>query len=175
VVVQRWDNRAPASDGIVYLTNGCVKDPFVVFDTSDWRSVIENGMFKEGKHPWHLGRFPKRTEAAVVVHCHFTLLVMGLCTAFRLWQAQQEQARTESAQKTQAVGISTALLAGEGTAGFRQRLKEENRDQVIVFLDEAYGIFHLAELAVLSGLRLRRLPACLGSSHDILLRYGISP
>jgi hypothetical protein len=28
---------------------------------------------------------------------------------------------------------------------------------------------------VLSGLRLRRLPASLGSSHDILLRYGISP
>jgi hypothetical protein len=68
VVVQRWDNRAPASDGIVYLTNGCVKDPFVVFDTSDWRSVIENGMFKEGKHPWHLGHFPKKTEAAVIVH-----------------------------------------------------------------------------------------------------------
>ncbi len=42
----------------------------------DWRSVIENGIFKEGKHPWHLLKFPKRTEAAVVVHCHFTLLVM---------------------------------------------------------------------------------------------------
>src|SRR5262249_54800579 len=66
------------------LPNGSVKDPFVVFDTYDWRSVIENGIFKEGKHPWHLGRFPKRTQAAVVVHCHFTLLVMGLCTAFRL-------------------------------------------------------------------------------------------
>src|SRR3989440_5562778 len=42
--------------------------------------------FKEGKHPWHLGRFPKKTEAAVIVHCHLTLLVMALCTAFRLWQ-----------------------------------------------------------------------------------------
>ena len=68
-----------------------VSDPFVVFDTYDWRSVIENGIFKEGKHPWHLLRFPKRTEAAVVVHCHFTLLVMGLCTAFRLWQAQKRR------------------------------------------------------------------------------------
>ena len=84
IVVRRWNNRAPATDGTVYLTNGPVSDPFVVFDTYDWRSVIENGIFKEGKHPWHLGHFPKKTEAAVVVHCHFSLLVMGLCTAFRL-------------------------------------------------------------------------------------------
>jgi hypothetical protein len=87
--VRRWDNRVPATDGTVYLTNGPVSDPFVVFDTYDWRSVIENGIFKEGKHPWHLGRFPKKTEAAVVVHCHFTVLVMALATALRLWQAQQ--------------------------------------------------------------------------------------
>ena len=86
-MVRRWNNRAPATDGTVYLTNGPVSDPFVVFDSYDWRSVMENGIFKEGKHPWHLGHFPKRTEAAVIVHCHFTLLVMGLCTAFRLWQA----------------------------------------------------------------------------------------
>jgi hypothetical protein len=146
----------------------------VVFDTYDWRSVIENGIFfKEGKYPWHLGQFPKKTEAAVIVHCHFTLLVMGLCTAFRLWQAKQ--ATTICSQQTQEVAMSMALLLGEGTARWRLRLKEENRDQVIVFLEEVYGIFHLAELAVLSGLRLRRLPTTLGSSHDVLLRYGISP
>jgi len=72
VVVRRWDNRVPATDGTVYLTNGSVRDPFVVFDRYDGRWVIENGLFKEGKYPWHLGRFPKRTEAAVVVHVHFT-------------------------------------------------------------------------------------------------------
>ena len=155
------------------LPNGSVKDPFVVFDTYDWRSVIANGIFKEGKYPWHLGHFPKKTEAAVIVHCHFTLLVMGLCTAFRLWQAKQ--ATPICSQPTQEVAMSMALLLGEGTARWRLRLKEENRDQVIVFLEEVYGIFHLAELAVLSGLRLRRLPTTLGSSHDILLRYGISP
>jgi Transposase DDE domain len=173
VVVKRWNNRAPATDGTVYLTNGDVSDPFVVFDTYDWRSVIENGIFKEGKHPWHLGCFPKKTEAAVIVHCHFTLLVMGLCTAFRLWQAKP--ASLARKPETQDVGISTALLGGEGTARWRLRLEEENRDHVIIFLDDAYGIFHLAELAVLSGLRLRRLPSSLGSSHDILLRFGISP
>ncbi len=72
VVVRRWTNRLPATTGTVYLTNGPVSDPFVSFDHYDWRSVIEHGIFKEGKYPWHLGRFPKKTEAAVVVHCHFT-------------------------------------------------------------------------------------------------------
>src|SRR6266699_2713318 len=87
VVVRRWENRVPKGGGTVYLTIVEVSDPFSIFDTYDWRSVIENGIFKEGKHPWHLLRFPKRTAAAVVVvHCFFTLLVMGLCTAFRLWQ-----------------------------------------------------------------------------------------
>ncbi len=72
VVVRKWENRIPKTGGTVYLTNGAVHDPFVVFDTYDWRSVIENGIFKEGKHPWHLLKFPKRTQAAVVVHCHLT-------------------------------------------------------------------------------------------------------
>src|SRR5712691_3639077 len=110
VVVRSFDNWVPATDGTVYLTNGLVSDPFIVFDTYDWRSVIENGIFKEGKHPWHLGRFPKKTEAAVVVHGHFTLLVMGLCTAFRLWQAQQATAATQETEP--APSLSTALLAG---------------------------------------------------------------
>src|SRR2546425_7873900 len=152
VVVRRWDNRLPTGDGTVYLTNGPVSDPFVVFDSYDWRSVIENGIFKEGKHPWHLGRFPKKTEAAVIVHCHFTLLVMALCTAFRLWQAQQAAGPTPEMEARSS--LSTALLGGEGTARWRLRLKEENRDKVIVFFAEAYGIFHLAELAVLTGMRL---------------------
>ncbi len=173
VVVRRWNNRAPAKDGIVYLTNGPVSDAFVVFDDYDWRSVIENGIFKEGKHPWHLGQFPKRTEAAVVVHSYFTLLVMALCTAFRLWQAKQ--ATAPAAETETRPSLSTALLGGEGTARWRLRLKEENRDHVIVFVGDAYAIFHLAELAILTGLRLHRLPSHLGSRQAILQRFGLSP
>ena len=173
VVVRRWDNRVPATDGTVYLTNGPVSDPFVVFDSYDWRSVIENGIFKEGKYPWHLGHFPKKSEAAVVVHVHFTLLVMALCTAFRLWQAQQ--ALTPMQQTATHPSLSSALLGGEGTARWRLRLKEENRDKVIVFFGEAYGIFHLAELAILTGMRLHRLPSHLGDRQTILQHYGISP
>jgi hypothetical protein len=173
VVVRKWENREPKTGGTVYLTNGEVHDPFVVFDTYDWRSVIENGIFKEGKHPWHLLKFPKRTQAAVVVHCHLTLLVMGLTTAFRFWQQQQVTAPTALTQVLPT--LSSALLGGEGIARWRQRLQEENRDKIIVFIGQDYGIFHLAEFAVLTHLPIRILPSSLGSPQAVLQRFGISP
>jgi len=173
VVVRRWENRVPKGGGTVYLTNADVRTPFTIFDTYDWRSVIENGIFKEGKHPWHLLRFPKRTEAAVIVHCHFTLLVMALCTAFRLSQASSATAPASSTALLPT--LSSALLGGEGTARWRQRLQEENRDKIIVFIGQAYGIFHLAEFAILTHLPLRRLPSTLGSPQAILQRFGLSP
>ena len=145
----------------------------MVFDRYDARSVIENGIFKEGKYPWHLGHFPKRTEAAVIVHVHFTLLVMALCTAFRLWQAQQATAPVPQTESHPS--LSSTLLGGEGTARWRLRLKEENRDKVIVFVGQTYGIFHLAELAVLTHLPIRILPPSLGSPLAILQRFGIAP
>ncbi len=173
VVVRKWENRVPTTGGTVYLTNGAVRDPFVVFDTYDGRSVIENGIFKEGKYPWHLLNFPKRTEAAVVVHGYLTLLVMGLTTAFRLWQKQQ--ASTPTAQTEVLPTLSSALLGGEGIARWRKRLREENRDKIIVFIGQDYGIFHLAEFAVLTHLPIRILPSSLGSPQAVLLRFGISP
>jgi Transposase DDE domain len=173
VVVRKWENRMPKTEGTVYLTNGAVRDPFAVFDTYDWRSVIENGIFKEGKHPWHLLHFPKRTEAAVIVHCHLTLLVMGLTTAFRLWQKQQALAPTALTEVVPT--LSSALLGGEGIARWRQRLQEENRDKIIVFIGQDYGIFHLAAFAVLTHLPIRILPSSLGSPQAVLQCFGISP
>lgn len=173
VVVRKWENRVPTSGGTVYLTNGAVRDPFVVFDTYDWRSVIENGIFKEGKHPWHLLNFPKRTQAAVVVHCHLTLLVMGMTTAFRLWQKQQATTPTVHTQVLPT--LSSALLGGEGIVRWRKRLHEENRDKIIVFIGQDYGVFHLAEFAILTHLPIRILPSSLGSPQAVLQRFGISP
>jgi hypothetical protein len=173
VVVRKWENREPKIEGTVYLTNADVHNPFTVFDTYDWRSVIENGIFKEGKHPWHLLNFPKRTEAAVMLHCHFTLLVMGLCTAFRLWQAHS--AAAASAQTQVVPDVSSALLGGEGTARWRKRLQEQNRDKILVFIGQTYGIFHLAEFAVLTHLPIRILPPSLGTPQAVLHRFGIGP
>jgi hypothetical protein len=187
VVVQLWNNHPPSKDGIVYLTNGPVDDPFVVFDDYDWRSVIENGIFKEGKHPWHLLAFPKKTEGAVIVHCFFTLTMMAICTAFRLCNVVSSNSHTacdapspQSDLAGEAIAgsnyqngdsVSIDLLQGEGTASWRQRLRAENRDKVIVFIGCIYGIFSLADLAVLTGIRLKPL------SHQniqiVLQRYGL--
>jgi len=52
------------------------------------------------------------------------------------------------------------------------RPKQENRDKVLVFVADTYGIFHLA---VLAGMRLTVVPPHLGSPQAILQRYGISP
>jgi len=182
VVVRTWENREYPDGGIVYLTNGSVKDPFVVFDDYDCCSVIENGIFKEGKHPWHLTRFPQKTEQAVIVHCFFTLTVMALCTAFRLWQAQDETADEPdppppARRPPQTVPLATTLLGGEGIVRWRRRLHAENRDKVIVFVGDQYGIFHVSAFAVLAGLRIKSdgIPPELGSPADILAHYGLSP
>ncbi len=66
-------------------------------------------------------------------------------------------------------------LAGEGLQRWRRRLQRENRDLVIVFAGQHYGIFHATELLVLAGVRVRDLPPHLGSRDDILRRYGCLP
>ncbi len=183
VVVRTWENREYPQGGIVYLTNGSVADPFVVFDDYDWRSVIENGIFKEGKHPWHLTHFPQKTEEAVIVHCFFTLMVMALCTAFRLWQAHgapeepPDKLQRPVRRQTQTVPLAITLLGGEGIERWRRRLRAENRDKVVVFVGARYGIFHVSAFAVLAGLRIKPegIPPELGSPSDILARYGLSP
>lgn len=74
-----------------------------------------------------------------------------------------------------SANLSSALLQDEGALGWRQRLKEENRDKVIIFVGDAYDIFHLAELAVLMGMRLSLVPSHPGSCQDILARFGLCP
>jgi hypothetical protein len=107
------------------------------------------------------------------VHVFFTLLVMTWCTAFRLWQARPALTLTEATEVLPS--LSSALLGAEGTARWRQRLREENLDKIIVFIGSSYGIFPLAEFAILTYLPLRRLPPSLGSPLAILQRFGISP
>jgi hypothetical protein len=169
VVVERWHGQV-CDPPPVFLTNGAVGDALGVLDDYDVRSLIENGLFREGKQPWHLEHAPMKTEAAVVVHVVFTLAVMGLATAYRLWSKQQELAAPEPGPP------DFSLLGGEGAERWRRRLQQENRNKVIVFVGEHFGIFHTAELGVLAGLRLKAtgIPAELGSREDILSRYGIS-
>lgn len=171
VVVRVWNNRVLGEGGHVYLTNGPVKEAFAVFDTYDGRSLIENGLFREGKGPWVLEHAPQKNENAVRGHVVFTMAVMALTTAYRIWRRQQELA-VEEAPPTGFV-----LLDGEGTTAWRRRLWQQNRDKVIVFVGNHYGIFHATEFVILAGLRInpKGIPPELGSPADILARYGLPP
>jgi len=67
--------------------------------------------------------------------------------------------------------LAHSLLNGQGTRRWRQQLQRENRDKVIVFIGNLYGIFDTHEFLILSGVPLRVLPPHLGSREDILRRY----
>jgi len=179
VVVRKWNNRVVGEGGHVYLTNGTVENAFAVFDTYDGRSVIENGLFREGKGPWVLEHAPQKNENAVIVHVVFTMAVMALATAYRIWSRRQEYilSTAEGLAEQASPQTASALLEGEGATAWRRRLLQENRDKVIVFVDEHYGIFHVMEFAILAGLHIKPkgIPPELGSSADILAHYGLSP
>lgn len=172
VVVLEWDSKQKSNH--VYLTNGPVDDPFEAFDDYDGRSLIENCLFREGKGPWNLQQyFPQRNEQGVLVHTFFTMTVQALATAYRLWDQEQEL----SAQEPKASDglLDYSLLGGVGAQRWRRELKQENRNKVIVFVGEHYGIFHLAEFMVLAGLRLKEIPPELGTPADILTRFARGP
>lgn len=172
VVVLEWDGKTEGNH--VYLTNGPVDDPFEAFDDYDDRSLIENCLFREGKGPWNLLKyFPQRDEQGVLIQAFFTATVQALATAYRLWDRQQELRAEEP--ETAAEPLDYALLGGEGAQRWRRRLKQENRNKLIVFVGEHYGIFHSTEFAVLVGLRVKDIPPELGSPADILARFALGP
>ena len=68
--------------------------------------------------------------------------------------------------------FSQHLLAGQGLQRWRQQLQQENRDKLIVFIADQYGIFDTHEFLVLTGVPLATIPPHLGSRETILRRYG---
>jgi hypothetical protein len=166
VVVELWENEP---SGRVYLTNGSVEHPLEAFDDYDDRSIIENGLWREANQAWDFEHYPQRNEAGVVVHVFFTLVVMALATAYRLWKEREKKAPEEP--------FAAPLLKGQGARAWRRELKAENRNKVIVFVQQYYGIFHVAEFSVLAGLRIKAMgiPPELGTPADILARYELSP
>jgi hypothetical protein len=97
----------------------------------------------------------------------------------------QRLRRTHLASRLETIDTSPAKasvpvwsheqLAGQGPLRWRRRLQRENRDRVIVFVGQHYGIFHASELLVLSGVPVRELPPHLGARDDVLRRYGCLP
>lgn len=68
--------------------------------------------------------------------------------------------------------FSHHLLAGQGPSRWRQELIALNRDKLIVFSGNSYGIFDIPIFLTLTHVPFR-LPPEFGSPTDILARYGI--
>lgn len=161
-VVLRWDGApADAEKEVVFLTTDPAGDPFVAFDAYDDRSLIENTCNREAKESWFLEHHPKRSEAGMRVHAYFVFMCMGLVSAFRSYKAQAEEAE----------------LKGEdtGIARFRRQLELLNRDKVVVFCGEHFGIFRNFEFALLLGATVRDRALMGESQRTVLQRYGALP
>lgn len=139
VVVKTWDNNTPPVDKqVVLVTNGDVQDPFIAFDRYDDRSLIENNLFRETKQNWCLQHPPKKSKEGVWVQVYIVMAMKALSTAFLMWQ--QEQARRHQ--------------AGEQTSWnmYRRKLKALNRNKLIVFIGNSFGIFFSHEVFMLAGI-----------------------
>ncbi|MGE5583979.1 MAG: hypothetical protein ACM309_00340 [Bacillota bacterium] len=60
-------------------------------------------------------------------------------------------------------------------ARWRRQLSRDNVDKVIVFYQGSYGIFDVADLGILSGIRLKASREDRESIAYILELYGIDP
>jgi len=191
VVLKIWRNETPdpKTGPWVILSNGTVDAPWTLVDAYDDRSWIENGLFRNSKQFWTLTRWsPEKTEAGVRAHLTFVMLMMATATAYRLWDKAQNEtlpvapshlARPMPPAQTGAPPpasprLSHAQLAGQGAQRWRQELRRQNRDKLIVFVGDTYGIFDTHEFMVLTRVPLRQLPPHLGSPADVLRRYKCS-
>jgi hypothetical protein len=196
VVIREWRNNLPDADTgpWVLLTNGPVADPWETVNAYDDRSWIENGLFRNSKQFWTLTRwFPQKDEAGVRTHLTFVMLMLATATAYRLWDKAQSEtpdpppshlalpalppsrtARSEE-EPDPRPQLSHALLEGQGIARWRRELRRQNRDKLIVFVGEQYGIFDIYEFLILTGVPLRQLPPHIASPTDVLRRFGCLP
>jgi len=150
----------PNTDTLVILTNAPVQKPLKVYDGYDARSEIENTVFREAKQAWFIQRAPRNTASAFRAHVYLTMIIMALTTAFQTWMDQQD--RLEQA------GSET------GIRKFRQKVKQENGNKLIVFDENRYAIFDTYEVIILCGrtvLMPTGVPQTI-SKRDILLKYG---
>lgn len=150
----------PASDTLVILTNGSVQKPLTTYDGYDERSEMENGLYREAKQAWFIQRPARNNADAFRAHAYLTLIMMMLTTAFRTWMDQQDKLDRDG-QET-------------GIRKFREKVKQENGNKLIVFDEDRYAIFDTYEVFILCGRNVQKpqgVPERI-SKKDILLKYG---
>jgi len=151
VVVKKWDNKTPPPEKqVVFVTNIDVKDPFITFDRYDDRSLMENKLFREVKQNWHFEHPPKKTKEGVYIQTYMTMAMKALTTAFLKWQEAQLQ--------LEALGKQTTWQM------YRRKLKVLNRNKLIVFVGQHFGIFPSHEVFMLANVPV----------HDIAKELNIT-
>lgn len=152
----------PDSKTLVILTNGSVENPLNTYDKYDTRSEIENALFRESKQSWFIQRAPKNTEAGYRVHVYLTILTMALTTAFRDWMDKQDKLEKQGKD----IGIRK----------FRELVREESGNKLIIFDHDRYAIFDAYEVLILSGrnvLKPTGVPEKI-TVEDILRKYNVT-
>jgi len=151
VVVKTWDNKTPPLEKqVVFVTNRGVKDPFITFDRYDDRSLMENKLFREVKQNWYFEHPPKKTKEGVYIQTYMTMGLKALSTAFLKWQEEQLQLEALGKQSTWQM--------------YRRKLKVLNRNKLIVFVDQHFGIFPSHEVFMLANVPV----------HDIAKELNIT-
>lgn len=160
VIDDPFKRNNPHSDTLVILTNSPVDKPIHVYDGYDSRSEIENGLFREAKQAWFIQRPARANVDAFRAHVYLTILMMALTNAFQTWMDRQDRL----AENGQEIGIRK----------FREKVKQENGNKLIVFDDDRYAIFDTYEVFILCGTNVQKpigVPAVV-TKEDILLKYG---
>jgi hypothetical protein len=57
---------------------------------------------------------------------------------------------------------------------WRRQLLEQTRDKIVVCAQRWYGIFHIAEFALLVGVKLKDVPPSIGTLQEVLSQYGLT-
>ncbi len=159
VVDDPFRRKNPGCKTMVILTNGPADKPLRAYKGYDARSEIENSMFREAKQAWFIQKAPINTQAGFLAHVYLTVLVMALTTAFQTWMDQQD--------KKEKGGEET------GIRKFREKVREENGNQLIIFDEDRYAIFFAYEVFILCGRNVTRpngVPERI-TKEDILRKY----
>ena len=160
VVDDPYRQNNPGCDTLVILTNAPLDKPLSAYNAYDQRSEMENALFREAKQAWFIERPAKNTARAFRAHAYLTLITMALTTAFRAWLGEQDK-KERAAENT-------------GIRKFRQQVRQENGNKVIVFDEGRYAIFEVYELVILCGrtvVRPRGVPENI-TQADILRKYA---
>ncbi len=152
----------PNADTLIILTNGSVEKPLRTYKKYDARSEIENSTFREGKQGWFIQRPARNTKEAFRAHVYLTIITMGLSTAFRLWMDSQDKLEKEGKET--------------GIRKFREKVRQENGNKLIVFDENRYAIFETYELFILCGRGVRRPKGVEEkiTKNDILHKYSVA-